>query len=235
MNLVRRWIAAAVCGVLGAGALASGALAATAAGGVLRPAEKRSIERLLDRFVPAAVERQHPLRAYELATPGFRAGTSRAQWALGELPVQPYLARGRQFHGITFVHRIGRRIVFELMLQPRPDSKLGAISFSVERVRGRWLVDAFAPSATFAPPGSTSRILAAPDYGPHAGPDDAKGRLGAAWLAVPAAVVLLVLLVPLGFLGRHWLRERRAMRAAGGPGPIPPGPRRDGGHASHST
>ena len=63
------------------------------------PARRETINALLDKFVPAAVERERPLRALPLVTRAFRAGVSRRDWANGKLPVIPYDARGKSFHG----------------------------------------------------------------------------------------------------------------------------------------
>ena len=61
-------------------------------------ARRQAIDRVLDTFVPAAVERREPLRALPLVTPSFRSGISRAAVGRGDLPVFPYDAQGRGFH-----------------------------------------------------------------------------------------------------------------------------------------
>jgi hypothetical protein len=139
----------------------------------LTPERRRAINAVLDAFVPAAVERDDPQRARSLVTPAFRAGISRADWARGKLPVIPYDARGERFHGWTLDYSLQREVSVDVMLQPAATEKLGAIAFTAvfKRERGRWLVDAFIPAASFAPANAeTSRILAQPDFAPTAKP-----------------------------------------------------------------
>ena len=58
----------------------------------LRRAERRTLNRLLDEFIPAAVERKDPAAAYRLATTGLRQSATRAEWRRGNIPVYPYPA-----------------------------------------------------------------------------------------------------------------------------------------------
>jgi hypothetical protein len=121
--------------------------------------------------VPAAVERRNPARALPLVTPALRAGISRAAWDRGNLPVIPYDARGKHFHGWTLDYSLQREVSVDVMLQPAATEKRGAIAFTAvfKRDRGRWLVDAFFQAASFAPANAkTSRIIAQPDFRPSA-------------------------------------------------------------------
>jgi hypothetical protein len=139
----------------------------------LTPERRRTINMLLDEFVPAAVERKDPMRALALVTPAFRAGVSRADWARGKLPVLPYDARGERFHGWTLDYSLAKEMSVDVMLQPAATEKRGAIAFTAvfKRQRGNWLVDAFIQAAAFAPANAeTSRILAQPDYRPSPTP-----------------------------------------------------------------
>src|SRR4051794_33262843 len=56
----------------------------------MTPERQRAVNRVLDTFVPAAVERKDPMRALPLVTPAYRSGTSRQEWSRGELPVFPF-------------------------------------------------------------------------------------------------------------------------------------------------
>src|SRR5436853_5286807 len=67
----------------------------------LTAADRAAIDRTLDVFVPAAIARRHPERAFAVVTPKLRQATTRAQWARGNLPVSPYPAVGKRFHGWT--------------------------------------------------------------------------------------------------------------------------------------
>jgi hypothetical protein len=137
----------------------------------LTPERRRAINAVLDAFVPTVVERRNPLRALSLVTPAFRAGTSREDWVRGKLPVIPYVARGKHFHGWTLDYSLQREVSVDVMLQPAPTEKRGAIAFTAvfKWEHGNWLIDAFIPAASFAPANAErSRILAQPDFRPSA-------------------------------------------------------------------
>ena len=129
---------------------------------------RHAIAALLGAFVPAAVERKDPMRAYPLVTPAFRAGVTRAQWRRGDLPVIPYDADGR-YNGWTLGYSLKDEISVDLLLRPGAREKRGAVAFTAvfKERHGKWLIDAFIPAATFAPDDAdTSRILANPDFSP---------------------------------------------------------------------
>ncbi len=130
---------------------------------------RRTINTLLDKFVPAAVERDHPLRALPLVTRAFRAGVTQRQWAQGKLPVMPYDARGKRFHGWTLNYSLAQEMSVDVLLRPGARETRGGVAFTAtfKRQHGRWLIDAFIPAASFAPDNAkTSRILATPDFSP---------------------------------------------------------------------
>ncbi len=133
-------------------------------------AERRAvINRLLDEFVPAAVERRDPLQVLPLVTQALRAGTSRHDWASGNLPVVPYDATGTHFHGWTLDYSLPREIAVDVLLRPGRRETRGAIAFTAvfKRPHRTWLIDGFVPAASFAPDrAKTKRILAQPDYAP---------------------------------------------------------------------
>jgi hypothetical protein len=176
------------------------------------PADRAAINRTLDAFVPTAVARNHSERAWALATHAMRASGTRAAWARGDLPVAPFPAAGRTFHGWTVdAVRLGA-VDLVLLLHPRKGANVGPISFDVtmRKVGGRWLIDSFVPAAVFAAPGKVSSIQAAPDFapGPAAPPFSKSGRIGENW----------VLVNPSSPGGADRLR------AAAGPGRAPPTP-----------
>jgi hypothetical protein len=179
----------------------------------LTPQRRHAIDDLLDSFVPAAVERHRPLRALPLVTHEFRAGQSRDEGTRGDLPVFPYDARGERFHGWTLNYSFPREISIDLLLQPARKERLGplAVTAVFKQVRGRWLIDSFATSAVFARAHKRARILAQPDFTPYA---ETRGsaQLSKQWLLLPAGVLALALLVPLGFGVAHVRRSRRAWR-----------------------
>ena len=56
----------------------------------LTAADRKAIDSLLDRFVPAAVERKSPSEAWALASPELKAASSLKQWKAGITPVPYY-------------------------------------------------------------------------------------------------------------------------------------------------
>jgi hypothetical protein len=191
------------------GILAALILAAPAAAG-LAPADRAAINRTLDAFVKTAVRRENVAASYDLVTPQLRGGETRRQWTTGDIPVYPFPARGTSWHGWTLDYALRNEVAFELVLQPRRGSKEDPISFSasVRRVHGRWLVDSFYPAAIYVT--KESRVIGPRDFGPApVTPAAGESALGAAWIAVPAALGALILLVPLGFLAFNAVRHRR--------------------------
>ena len=135
----------------------------------LTPARRAAVNRLVDAFVPAAVERHDPMAALPLVTRGFRAGTSRADWAKGDIPVIPYQTTGTHFRGWTLDYSLANQIAVDVLLRPGPTETRGAIAFTAvfKRPHGAWLIDSFVPAASFAPDkAKTKRIYAQPDYAP---------------------------------------------------------------------
>jgi hypothetical protein len=176
-------------------------------------ARRQAVNDLLDAFVPAAVERQKPLRALPLVTHTFRAGVTRDDWARGKLPVFPYDTRTKNLHSWRLNYSYPSEISVELMLHPAAKEPLGPVAFTAvfKQVHRRWLIDSFVTSASFAPQ-KAPKVVAAPDFEPLAS-DRGKAQLPAHWLLVPAAVLALALLVPVGFGLARLRRSRRAWQA----------------------
>jgi hypothetical protein len=181
----------------------------------LTAARRRAVNGVLDRFVPAALERRNLDVARRLVTSSFAAGVSDAQWRRGDIPVLPYKPRDTRFHGWRLNYSYAREISLDLLVQPSAREQLGAIAFTavLKRTPRGWLIDEFAPAASFAPQEKAPRILAQPDFQPNMVQGaHTNGRLGASWLAVPVALLALIALVPLAFFVRSKLVDRRAMR-----------------------
>jgi hypothetical protein len=195
---------------MAAAVLAAAAPAGAAKGPTIPQGELRQIRALLRQFVPAAVAREHPGRAWALAAPSMREGSTRAEWRKGDLPVFPYPAVGRGF-GILPVSVEPDDVTFELMVRPKPGSNAGMQVFSteVQRIDGRWRVAAMTTRAEFAPPGDQARVTAAPDFGVGAGGESPTHQnLSRNWLFIPLLVLGLPLLVALGALIVSWHRSR---------------------------
>ena len=175
---------------------------------------RHAIDAVLDSFVPAAMGRKKPLLALPLVTQSFRAGVSREQWSRGDLPVFPYSARGEQFHKWRLNYSYPREVSVELLFHPAPKETLGpmAVTAVFKQIGRRWLIDSFVTSASFAPEGKPAKVVAHPDFSPLA-EGRGKAQLSTQWLLLPAAILALMVLVPIGFGIAHLRRSRRAWRA----------------------
>ena len=180
----------------------------------LAPADRHAIDRLLDRFVPSAVERHDPAASWRLTTPAMRAGTTFREWSRGDMPVYPYPARGTQFHGYLIDYVLPGDVVFELYMTARAGTHANPISFSIEvkKIRGQWLVDSIYPAASFQT--QSHRVVGPRDFAPSPGSPDPSGKpsLGPVWFAVPGALLAGIVLVPLALFLAGWRRNRRAVR-----------------------
>jgi hypothetical protein len=188
------------------------ALAGPASAARISPADRQAINRTVDAFINTAVKRQNEDAAWKLVTPNFRYGVSRSAWDKGNVPVYPYPARGTTFHSWTVDSASRTDVAFELMVPSRL-SKTDSIQFQgeVKKIRGRWLVNAFNPAATFGGGGS---VVGVHDFGASSG-EGGKGvaSLGSTWIALPAALFGAGLLVVLGWVLLVWIRSRRAYRS----------------------
>jgi len=122
----------------------------------LSRADRREIGRTMVAFVRDGVAQGNLTAAYDLVTPAFRGGTTRAQWGKGASPVYVYPAVTRGIAGNWRVDYSYRDDVgVALMLSSTRPRKVGQIIFHAELYRrgGSWLVDSFAPVATFTPIG----------------------------------------------------------------------------------
>jgi hypothetical protein len=185
----------------------------------LTKADRREIGRTLVAFVHDGVAQRDLAAAYDLVTPAYRGGTTRAQWRKGSSPVYVYPAATRGVSGqwrVDYSYR-GEVGVAVLLSSTRP-RKVGQIIFHAElrEHRGSWLVDSFAPVATFTPIGVGRQHETGPaDYtgGSRAELRADKAALSPLWIAVPAGMIGLALLVPLGFVLLSRRRDRRDARA----------------------
>ena len=118
-----------------------------------RAERRQAVNRVLDTFVPAAVERKDPMRALPLVTPAYRSGTSRREWSRGELPVFPFHTSNGASTRWTLNYSYPQEVSIEILLHPAAKETLGAQAFTVvlKETKGRWLIDSFVPSASFAP------------------------------------------------------------------------------------
>ena len=182
--------------------------------------ERRRINTTVDRFVLAALDRSDPGTAWDLAGPDLRGTSTRADWVAGKMPVGLFPVAGTHFHGWTHISASPGAVTFDLLIQPRAGSQVGATAFSVQVTRrhGGWVVNRWYTQATFTPVGTKHPHIVGPnDFGagtpgPVEGRAD-RARLARWWLAAPAGFFVLGLLAVGLVVSRDWLRYRR-MRAA---------------------
>jgi hypothetical protein len=192
----------------------------------LKPADRRAINATLQRFVDTAVARHDVAGSYGLVSSDLREGMSRSEWAKGNIPVYPYPA-ARQHVEISFVDfSYARDVQVDTLLQPRAGAKTGPLAFSVElkKIGGRWLVSSWLPQKQLPPSAAPSAPKAKPVKLKY---PLGRGHLSAKWLVLPAGILALIVLVPLGFALRGLLRRRRIERRFRSERPLPPLPRRD--------
>src|SRR5436309_9494661 len=65
----------------------------------LTGANRRAIDALLAKFIPAAVDRRSATQAWALAGPELKASAPLAQWKAGNSPVPAYPVREKSFTG----------------------------------------------------------------------------------------------------------------------------------------
>jgi hypothetical protein len=115
----------------------------------LTAADRRAIDAVLDRFLPAGMERHDETLAWELAGPELRTGSTVAAWRRGDTPVPYYRARERRFHHWQPIDVGVGYVIFNLLVHPAkgwtvaPGSTVAPYVFSGEvvKVHGKWLVN----------------------------------------------------------------------------------------------
>jgi hypothetical protein len=175
-------------------------------------ATRRGINRTLDVFVRDGVERRAPLQAKAVTSPMMRTGTTRSDWAHGNLPVPPFQSRGRHFHSYSVVAATSTQVDLTMLLQARHPKTQGAVEYDIRlsKIKGHWLMDWMSPTAFFAPSSKRPALLAEPDLSPSA---DASTFQPKSHATLIFEGVLAVLLLPaaavVGYFLLHLVSERR--------------------------
>jgi hypothetical protein len=195
----------------------------------LTAADRRAINSVLDRFLPAAMERKNPALAWKLAGPEMKAGSTLAEWRRNDSPVPYYPAREQTFHDWQTIDVGQRYVIFNLLLHPGPGSKLATYNFSGEVVKigDRWLVNRLYTIAIDNPITKTTHEIGPADFLPqNAAPAGGKSPLGGLGILPAIAILSLILLLPLGFVVLSVVRGRRFRRetAKRGSSSLPPLP-----------
>ena len=195
-------------------------------------AKKRAVRTALAQFIGTAVARQNLASSWDVTGPSLRAGMTRKEWSSGDIPVTPYpAARHGQGAWDVVNYSYPRKVGLEVLVFPKPGSGYSVATAEVDVVKGhddRWRVD-YWMITKFHGPGSAaaSDSASALSEGPpkvHKLPGNKSAkrdaavesatttgsRAGALWLAVPLAVLALIVVLPISIGIAVWLRNRRA-------------------------
>jgi hypothetical protein len=175
--------------------------------------DRAAINKLLDEFIPAVVEKKDLKRGWDL-TAGVARTVPYKQWVAGNTSVQEYPAKGTSFHGWLLNYSYPNDVGFDILLQPT-NRKMGAWSFRAEaqKIGGTWKITTWYPVAEYAPPGQAGRVNGPNDLGPGGGSaSTGESRLGAWVLAIPGVVLLVLLTGVLTFVLVRWRRQRKRVR-----------------------
>jgi hypothetical protein len=169
----------------------------------------------------AGVKRKDPGAVYGIVTPELRSQATRAEWRRGDIPVYPYPALGKKFHGWTINYSQKNHLNVDLLVMPsRNRATLGpvALTLDLRKVRKQWLVDGIFPVATFAPippQGNRGPVISTYDLVPAAAgarPTGARSRLSYAYFVLPGAIIGGGIAFVIGFFVWRAVRDRRAER-----------------------
>jgi len=187
----------------------------------LTPADRSRVNTTIDLLMNAGVKRQDPGAVYEIASPNLRNQASPDDWARGDIPVYPYPALGKRFHGWTINFSQKDHLNVDLLVMPGKDrARLGpvALTLDLRKIENRWMVDGIFPVATFAPippQGNRGPVISTYDLVPAAAgarPTGARSRLSYAYFFLPAAIIGGGIALLVGFFVWRALRDRRTRR-----------------------
>jgi hypothetical protein len=187
----------------------------------LTPADRRQVNRTVDVLINAGVKRNDPAAVYAVATPSLRSQATRAEWKRGDIPVYPYPALGKRFHGWTINFSLLNHLNVDLLVMPARDrARLGpvALTLDLRKIGNRWLVDGIFPVASFAPippQGNRGPVVSTYDLVPAASgaaPTGARSRLSYAYFVLPAVIIGGGIAVIVGFFLWRAFRDRQAQR-----------------------
>lgn len=194
-------------------------------------AKKRQVRKALAQFIGTAVARKDVGSSWDIAGPSLRAGMTRKEWSSGDIPVTPYpAARHGQGAWDVVNYSYPRKVGLEVLVFPKPGSGYSVATAEVDVVKGRderwrvdyWMITKFHGPGSAAASDSPSALSEGPPKvhklpGNKAAKRDAAvesantgSRADALWLAVPLAVLALIVVLPISIGIAIWLRNRRA-------------------------
>jgi hypothetical protein len=184
----------------------------------LTPRMRREVDATVDEFVRTAVLRRDLTRSWRLAAPDLRAGSSRAEWMRGDLPVFPYPADPERTQWeLEYADEV--EVALNVTLVPRRGVKERPEVFgvSLEPARGaagrRWLVTAWLPRGSLSQPEPPAGGEAPADPAPPPEETEAlrratEGQIDRIWWLLPAGLLALIVLGPLGYFAALRIRSR---------------------------
>lgn len=187
----------------------------------LARADRKVVNETIDVVMNDGVKRQNPSEVYGIVTPNLRSQATQAEWRRGDIPVYPYPALGKKFHGWTINYSQPNHLNVDLLVMPSRDrAKLGPVALTIDlrKVRKKWLVDGIFPIATFAPlppQGNRGPVISTYDLVPAAAgarPTGARSRLSYAYFVLPGAIIGGGIAFVIGFFVLRAVRDRRAQR-----------------------
>ena len=187
----------------------------------LTHADRKLVNETIDVLMNDGVKRRNPGAVYHVATPNLRNQATRAEWRKGDIPVYPYPALGKRFHGWTINYSQQNHLNVDLLVMPsRNRATLGpvALTLDLRKVHRKWLVDGIFPVATFAPlppQGNRGPVISTYDLVPAASgsaPNGARSRLSYAYFALPGLIIGGGIAFVIGFFTLRMIRDRRAER-----------------------
>ena len=185
----------------------------------LTRADRIQVNETIDVLMNDGVKRENPAAVYAVASPGLRSLAKKSDWKRGEIPVYPYPALGKKFHGWTINYSQRNHLNVDLLVMPsRNRTTLGpvALTLDLRKIDKRWLVDGIFPVATFAPlppQGNRGPVISTYDLVPAAAgsaPSGARSRLSYAYFLLPAVIIGGGIAFVIGFFVLRAVRDKRA-------------------------
>jgi len=175
----------------------------------LQAADRKRIHDITLRFIGSAVARQHLEDSYDIVSPNLREGLSKAAWLTGNIPVIPYDVAS--VVRLKLDYSLVGDVAYDVVLAGKRGTLPAGKTFMIELRRfpsarhGSWVVESWVPEGISTDtPAAAARAKAQP---PKAVPP-----LSTNWLLVPAGILAVLFLAPIGLFTRHWYLARRSRR-----------------------
>ena len=197
-------------------------------------AKKRAVRKVLAQFISTAVSRKDVGSSWDISGPSLRSGFTRDEWKTGEIPVTPYPASRHGQGAWDVVHySYPRKVGLEVLVFPKAKSGYSVATAEVDVVQGRddrwrvdyWMITKFHGPGAAAAADSASALSEGPPK-VHKLPGNKEARrdaeveaantdtgIATIWLAVPIALLALIVVAPVSIGIAMWIRNRRAAAA----------------------